>query len=310
MSLNDKQACEIALLDLPPEVLENVFVHIPALDLIRTMTMVCHKWRDIILRRRFQPWKKSYFRKKLKQNGLKCNYNEDDDDDDEPPAKKNKDEYDLRDDLDWKYQEIRDALNESVEKVWNENINDNQYLHPAKDNPDEKVEKFRLEIAAPWLINFISEEFKSQEKENLFQQIRMHSKYTLAEDVLKERMPKLQDSKIAIITVLCCIAADAWDVEEIIRVLTKPSLKSCPSLVASEVLYAIALAFLHFHRHYSLPSKYHYNVFHALSFFENEYVGGITEKVVKPNKGQASLVHMGITKTSDKVKILFRDKLL
>ena len=179
----------MALLDLPPEVLENVFVHIPALDLIRTMTMVCHKWRDIILRRRFQPWKKAYFRKKLKQNGLKCNYSEDSDDDEEPPAKKNKNDYDLRDDLDWKYQEIRDALNESVDKVWNKMVNGDQYLHPAKEEPEEKDEKFRLEIAAPWLIHFISEEFKSQETENFFQQIRMHSKYTLAEDILKERMP-------------------------------------------------------------------------------------------------------------------------
>ena len=60
MSQNSQR--EMELQDLPPEVLENVFVHIPALDLMRTMTLVCHKWRDIILRRRFQPWKKSYFR--------------------------------------------------------------------------------------------------------------------------------------------------------------------------------------------------------------------------------------------------------
>ena len=39
----------------------------------------------------------------------------------------------------------------------------------------------------------------------------------------------------------------------------------------AEVMYSIALAFLFFDRKYSLPSKFHYQVFHAISFFENEF---------------------------------------
>ena len=85
-------------------------------------------------------------------------------------------------------------------------------------------------------------------------------------------MPELQEQiEIAAIPIICCIAENTWDIEEIFRVLLKPSMKSCRSVVISEVMYCIALAFLIFHRKKGLPTKYHYQVFHAISFFENEF---------------------------------------
>ena len=102
--------------------------------------------------------------------------------------------------------------------------------------------------------------------------IRGHRKFAWARDWLKERMPKLEDQiEIVAIPILCCIAENTWDIKEIFNVLFQPSFKSCSSLVVSEVMYCIALAFLIFNREKSLPLKYHYQVFHAISFFENEF---------------------------------------
>ena len=261
---------------LPNEVLEHVFCHIPCQDLMRTMRIVCRRWNDIIVRRRFQPWKKSYFRYKVGENGR--GLIGESDNDDEPPKKKNKKkEPSLQLDLDWKIEELKKAMS-NVTSVWNEKINGNQYLHPPKAVNGDADVNFRLEIAAPWLVKFISEEFSQFEKEGNFKQIDKHAKFRMVQEFLQERMPKFAKNDIASIVILCCIANDAWDCEEIIRVLTKPSLRSCSSLDTSEVVYSIALAFLVFHRQYGLPSKWHYNVFHAISFFENEFNAGIEEK--------------------------------
>lgn len=98
---------------------------------------------------------------------------------------------------------------------------------------------------------------------------------------------------IAALVVICCIASDAWDVYEIFQVLSRPSMKSCRSHIITEVMYCIALGFLYFSRHHDLPLKWHYNVFHAISFFENEF-NHVSDKrsLDKPN-GQTSLTRFG-----------------
>ena len=57
-----------------------------------------------------------------------------------------------------------------------------------------------------------------------------------------------------------------------------------------------------FHRDFGLPSKWHYNVFHAISLFENEYNGGIESKKTEIKRGQTSLTQtFGFTKQSSRV---------
>lgn len=48
--------------DLPPEILEQIFAHVPLIDLLTVHSLVCKKWHGIIFRPNFMPWKKSYFR--------------------------------------------------------------------------------------------------------------------------------------------------------------------------------------------------------------------------------------------------------
>ncbi|KAL2087349.1 hypothetical protein ACEWY4_016177 [Coilia grayii] len=57
--LLEPQGC---LLDLPEEVLRQVFSLLPAADLYGSVQYVCRAWRDIIADPQFVPWKKLYYR--------------------------------------------------------------------------------------------------------------------------------------------------------------------------------------------------------------------------------------------------------
>ncbi|XP_019645849.1 PREDICTED: F-box DNA helicase 1-like [Branchiostoma belcheri] len=50
---------------LPDELLENIFCQMPMLDLCLHLSLVCQRWRELIQRETFIPWKKKYH--KLKQ---------------------------------------------------------------------------------------------------------------------------------------------------------------------------------------------------------------------------------------------------
>ncbi|XP_048879714.1 F-box DNA helicase 1 isoform X1 [Brienomyrus brachyistius] len=53
--------------DLPEEVLRMVLVHLPAEDLYCSACLVCHRWRDVVRDPMFVPWKKMYFRYRMKE---------------------------------------------------------------------------------------------------------------------------------------------------------------------------------------------------------------------------------------------------
>ncbi|XP_070709772.1 F-box DNA helicase 1 isoform X2 [Pempheris klunzingeri] len=53
--------------DLPEEVLRQVLCLLPAQDLYRSGSLVCHRWRNIIQDNKFVPFKKQYFRYMMKE---------------------------------------------------------------------------------------------------------------------------------------------------------------------------------------------------------------------------------------------------
>ncbi|XP_069556232.1 F-box DNA helicase 1 isoform X1 [Brachyistius frenatus] len=53
--------------DLPEEVLMQILCLIPAPDLYRNVSLVCHRWRDIVQDNMFVPYKKKYFRYTMKE---------------------------------------------------------------------------------------------------------------------------------------------------------------------------------------------------------------------------------------------------
>ena len=71
---------------LPPELLERIFSHIPLEDLLKVQSLVCKKWKNVISRELYTPWKKAYYRLKL-DSMKKSNFEESSS---PPPVKKSK----------------------------------------------------------------------------------------------------------------------------------------------------------------------------------------------------------------------------
>ncbi|CAN9508137.1 unnamed protein product [Ophioblennius macclurei] len=63
-SLLQPQGC---IDDLPEEVLRQILCHVPARDLYRCVSQVCHRWRDIVLDSKFVPFKKQYYRYMMRE---------------------------------------------------------------------------------------------------------------------------------------------------------------------------------------------------------------------------------------------------
>ncbi|XP_044042350.1 F-box DNA helicase 1 isoform X2 [Siniperca chuatsi] len=53
--------------DLPEEVLRQVLCLVPAKDLYRNVSLVCHRWRNIVQDTKFVPFKKQYFRYMMRE---------------------------------------------------------------------------------------------------------------------------------------------------------------------------------------------------------------------------------------------------
>lgn len=59
--------------DLPEEVLRQVLSLVPAQDLYRSVTLVCHRWNNIVQDPKFVPYKKQYFRYVMRESeAVKC----------------------------------------------------------------------------------------------------------------------------------------------------------------------------------------------------------------------------------------------
>lgn len=56
--------------DLPEEVLREVLCLVPAADLFRNVSLVCHRWRSIVMDPKFVPFKKQYFRYMMKEKEM------------------------------------------------------------------------------------------------------------------------------------------------------------------------------------------------------------------------------------------------
>ncbi len=66
------------------------------------------------------------------------------------------------------------------------------------------------------------------------------------------------------------MAADMWDIREIKRLMMRSN-NLDSSLEMEELLHFIAFALMALERDHELPLKFHFNVTHALYFFENDW---------------------------------------
>ena len=173
--------------DLPPEILEKIFAHIPLVDLLTVHSRVSHKWYDIISRPNYLPWKKAYYQYKLqphygkdevietilededkKRKAAKQQKENDDDetsDEGVPPIKKQKVEPEPeKETLYPVYEKLYDffKIHDKDGKYENaEFINFDNHLNPPRKDrngrvcPEDKI-KWRNETGLPFLVSFRS----------------------------------------------------------------------------------------------------------------------------------------------------------
>ena len=122
----------------------------------------------------------------------------------------------------------------------------------------------------------------------------MHPHYQEAVQLLDERLKDVSgssngnaDNYPGIIALLCCTANTSWEVKTILDILMHPT-SSCIAADGVELFYCIALCFLYFKRNFTqLPSKYHFNIFQAIYFYESQFTNGCEDsKKVQPSAGR------------------------
>ena len=145
---------------------------------------------------------------------------------------------------------------------------------PRFDDPevdDLVVKKKNLELAVPRLIRLAVHEFagKMTAFEAGVKTILDDRDYKMAEKWFEGRnslcLRSSSDSNpIGILVILCAIADDVWKVK---RLLDKFPSKG----LICELLHLIAAGFLDSQRRFGLPSRLHFNVFHAIYLAESKW---------------------------------------
>ena len=232
---------------LPNEVLELIFYHIPLPDLLRNTSLVCKKWHSIISATNFSTYRKGYYRYKMassveKQRMLHRQIN----------AEGN-----------WTLVEPDASMGPLVIALHKPGT----YLKESDVVSHGLIlGEGDVKVAVPWLIRFVSDNFKSD-----FTSITNHSKYEAAATLVEEMFPEVagQNKSAAIVAILCVIAEDVWDVREVIARLAMSN--KCRVKDASELLYSIASALLHFHCHLKVTMRPHFLLYQALYYYENDW---------------------------------------
>jgi len=149
-----------------------------------------------------------------------------------------------------------------------------------------------------WLIFFTDDFFKG--KSDLFIPIKKHIRYEQALRSLNHIWQDVAISETMVSTWLFLTSSSVWVTRDIIRQLINKS-ENGTTLVISEYLYMLCSFLLMFQRNSSLPTRTHYNLFHALYLLENEWLAlpseGPNSKLLKKTQGQQSLMSLGFSRS-------------
>ena len=108
-----------------------------------------------------------------------------------------------------------------------------------------------------------------------FKLICNHKKFKWAQDWIEERMPEMKDKMdLAVLPLLSVIAESSWDIYQIFVVLINSTSEACKSAILTEIMHLIALALLHFHRQHKISSRFHFQVFQGIKWFETDFEFG------------------------------------
>jgi len=156
-------------------------------------------------------------------------------------------------------------------------------------------------IGLPWLLEYVHNRYKN--KNSSFACVAKHSKYSSFHPLMSSRWPHLGNAAMAVL--LAVSGEHVWDVRELIKVLLSPRSLATGREV-TELLYLTATFLLMFQRKEMAPGRLHYQVFHALYYYENDWAFKPTSasSAPKPVKsGQRSLLSLGFTKVVPKMPL-------
>ena len=146
------------------------------------------------------------------------------------------------------------------------------------------------------LVAFAGEVYKTEKRSGMFSNISQHPHYSEAVNTLSSAGSA--SSPVAVTTWLILISPDVWGVRRVVKLLLSSASQATTADI-TEYLYMLSTLLLYYERVQSLPCRFHYIVFHALYFLENDWaVTPETSTAAPTNKsaGQQSLMAFGFNK--------------
>ena len=250
---------------LPTEIIEEIFYHIPILDLLRNTSLVCKRWHSIIAAETFSTYRKNYFRYKVAsptERGLWLTFR------DQYPTRGFGGRRDIGPLLDALHRDNMIMPYPDPGKYEQDGERINASLRFLKRESPGLTRSQDMEMVIPWILRFVCDKFDGD-----FSQVKRHSKYEFAAEWMEEMLPEVaqQNTYAGIVALLCAVAENVWDVREVILALSlKPK---CRVKDVSELLYCIAAAFFHFHFRTwnAVPTRQHFLIYQALYYYENDW---------------------------------------
>ena len=151
------------------------------------------------------------------------------------------------------------------------------------------------------LCSFSQEMYRTEHRSRMFSSITNHPRYSLAVESLTSAGCPV--SPVVVTTWLTITSSDVWSVRTIVRILLSSHSEATTADI-TEYLYMLAALLLYYERVQKLPSRFHYIVFHALYFLENDWaVTPLRDSTPAPpvsgkkTAGQQSLMAFGFNKT-------------
>ena len=117
------------------------------------------------------------------------------------------------------------------------------------------------------LLSFSQEMYRTEKRSRMFSCITHHPQHSLAVETLTSAGSP--SSPVVATTWLTLTSCDVWSIRTIVRILLSSNSEATTADI-TEYLYMLATLLLYYERVLNLPSRFHYIVFHALYFLEND----------------------------------------
>ena len=118
------------------------------------------------------------------------------------------------------------------------------------------------------LLSFSQEMYRTEKRSRMFSCITHHPQHSLAVETLTSAGSP--SSPVVATTWLTLTSCDVWSIRTIVRILLSSNSEATTADI-TEYLYMLATLLLYYERVQNLPSRFHYIVFHALYFLENDW---------------------------------------